>query len=164
MQPNLTKSKQFHISLLIALALTLCKASPSLAVCGQQVHLPSDLQVTDQFRAPLCQWCSGNRGIEYRTIIGSTVVSVADGVASFVGVVAGTNYVVIKTSSNILVTHGRMASVLVKSGAWVTSGQPLGVAGESLYIGVRVSGQYVDPRQCAGLGSAFKPRALLVAG
>jgi hypothetical protein len=46
----------------------------------------------------------------------------------------------------------------------ITVGQTIGVAGESLYIGVRVNGQYTDPRQCAGLGSMGKPRAVLVAG
>ena len=89
------------------------------------------------------------------------------GIASFVGMVAGTRYVVIKTintSDNLLVTHGRLQSVSVKSGAVITVGQAIGVAGESLYIGVRVNGQYIDPRQCAGLGSVGKPRAVLVAG
>ena len=89
------------------------------------------------------------------------------GIVSFVGNVAGTNYVVIKTmeaSNNLLVTHGRLQSVSVKSGAVIAVGQTVGVAGESLYIGVRVNGQYTDPRQCAGLGPVGKPRAVLVAG
>ena len=89
------------------------------------------------------------------------------GIASFVGMVAGTNYVVIKTTKtidNLLVTHGRLQSASVKSGAVIAVGQTIGVAGESLYIGVRVNGQYVDPRQCAGLESVGKPRAVLVAG
>ena len=89
------------------------------------------------------------------------------GIVSFVGNVAGTNYVVIKTintNDNLLVTHGRLQSVSVKSGAVIAVGQTIGVAGESLYIGVRVNGQYTDPRQCAGLGSMGKPRAVLVAG
>ena len=92
------------------------------------------------------------------------MTAAAGGIASFVGNVAGTRYVVVKTINNLLVTHGRLQSVLVKSGAVVAVGQSIGVAGESLYIGVRVNGQYVDPRQCAGLGSVGKPRAVLVAG
>jgi len=98
------------------------------------------------------------------------VTAVAGGIATFVGSVAGANYVVIKitntsnTSDNLLVTHGRLRSVSVTSGAVIAAGQAIGVAGESLYIGVRVNGQYTDPRQCAGLGSIGKPRAVLVAG
>lgn len=156
------------------MVLMLCEASIGSATCANvgtpislPIKLPINLVVIDQFRAPSCKWCSGNRGIEYRTEPGSIVTAAAGGIASFVGNVAGTNYVVIKTintSDNLLVTHGRLQSVLVKSGAVITVGQTIGVAGESLYIGVRVNGQYTDPRQCAGLGSMGKPRAVLVAG
>jgi septal ring factor EnvC (AmiA/AmiB activator) len=156
------------------MVLTLCEASIGTAACanvgmpnGLPIKLPVNLPVIDQFRAPSCKWCSGNRGIEYRTEPGSIVTAAASGIASFVGMVAGTRYVVIKTintSDNLLVTHGRLQSVSVKSGAVIAVGQTIGVAGESLYIGVRVNGQYTDPQQCAGLGSVGKPRAVLVAG
>ncbi len=88
----------------------------------------------------------------------------ASGIATFVGSVAGTNYVVVRTFDNLLVTHGRLRSVSVKSGALISPGLAIGAAGESLYIGVMVNGQYSDPRQCATLGSTGKPRAVLVAG
>ena len=153
------------------MVLLLCEASIGSATCANvgtpislPVKLPTNLLVIDQFRAPSCKWCSGNRGIEYRAELGSIVVAAAGGIATFVGNVAGTNYVVVKTINNLLVTHGRLQSVLIKSGAVIAVGQTIGVAGESLYIGVRVNGQYIDPRQCAGLGSIGKPRAVLVAG
>ena len=156
------------------MVLALCEASIGSAACANvgtpislSIKLPINLVVIDQFRAPSCKWCSGNRGIEYRTEPGSIVTAATGGIVSFVGMVAGTNYVVIKTmeaSNNLLVTHGRLQSVSVKSGAVIAVGQTIGVAGESLYIGVRVNGQYTDPRQCASLGSVGKPRAVLVAG
>jgi septal ring factor EnvC (AmiA/AmiB activator) len=156
------------------MVLALSEASIGTAACANvgmpnslPIKLPVNLSVIDQFRAPSCKWCSGNRGIEYRTEPGSIVTAAAGGIASFVGMVAGTRYVVIKTidtSDNLLVTHGRLQSVSVKSGAVIAVGQTIGVAGESLYIGVRVNGQYTDPRQCAGLGPVGKPRAVLVAG
>ncbi len=156
---------------MLSIVLALCGASSSLAQCSGlsplPINLPINLVVIDQFRAPSCKWCSGNRGIEYRTEPGSIVTAATGGIATFVGNVAGTRYVVIKTintSDNLLVTHGRLQSVSVKSGAVITVGQTIGVAGESLYIGVRVNGQYVDPRQCTGLESVGKPRAVLVAG
>ena len=153
------------------MVLTLSEASIGSAACANvgtpislPVKLPTNLSVIDQFRAPSCKWCSGNRGIEYRTEPGSIVTAAAGGIATFVGNVAGTRYVVVRTFGNILVTHGRLQSVSVKSGAVIAVGQTIGAAGESLYIGVRVNGQYVDPRQCAGLESVGKPRAVLVAG
>jgi len=170
----LTNFKRCGVALLLSIVLALCGASSSLAQCAglspplsPPIKLPINLVVIDQFRAPSCRWCSGNRGIEYRTEPGSLVLAAAGGIASFVGNVAGTNYVVIKTietNNNLLVTHGRLQSVSVKSGALIAVGQTIGVAGESLYIGVRVNGQYIDPRHCAGLGSMGKPRAVLVAG
>ena len=153
------------------MVLALCEASIGSAACANvgtpislPIKLPINLVVIDQFRAPSCKWCSGNRGIEYRTEPGSIVTAATGGIVSFVGMVAGTRYVVVKTNDNLLVTHGRLQSVSVKSGAVIAVGQTIGVAGESLYIGVRVNGQYTDPRQCVGLGSMGKPRAVLVAG
>ena len=153
------------------MVLALSEASIGSAACAifgtpfsLPISLPINLVVIDQFRAPSCKWCSGNRGIEYRTELESIVTAAAGGIATFVGNVAGTNYVVVKTINNLLVTHGRLQSVSVKSGAVIAVGQTIGVAGESLYIGVRVNGQYTDPRQCAGLGPVGKPRAVLVAG
>ena len=152
------------------MVLALCEVSISSAACsdfGTPISLPVNLPVIDQFRAPACIWCAGNRGIEYRTVPGSDVFAAASGIATFVGSVAGTNYVVIKTiktNNNLLVTHGRMRSISIKSGSLIAAGQTLGAAGESLYIGVRVNGQYTNPRQCAGLDSLGKPRAVLVAG
>ena len=155
----------------MSMVLALSEASIGSAACAifgtpfsLPISLPINLVVIDQFRAPSCKWCSGNRGIEYRTELESIVTAAAGGIATFVGNVAGTNYVVVKTINNLLVTHGRLQSVSVKSGAVIAVGQTIGVAGESLYIGVRVNGQYTDPRQCAGLGSMGKPRAVLVAG
>ena len=153
------------------MVLTLCEASIGSAACANvgtpnslPIKLPVNLPVIDQFRAPSCKWCSGNRGIEYQTEPGSIVTAATGGIVSFVGMVAGTRYVVVKTNDKLLVTHGRLQSVSVKSGAVIAVGQTIGVAGESLYIGVRVNGQYTDPRQCAGLGPVGKPRAVLVAG
>ncbi|TRZ73713.1 MAG: hypothetical protein D4R95_02600 [Actinobacteria bacterium] len=176
MQLNLTKPRRVCASTALAVAITFWSATSTAASCGQReppsqashvtqlLQLPANLQVLDYFRAPSCRWCAGNRGIEYRTAPGSVVSATTTGVATFVGVVAGTHYVVVRASNTGLVTHGRLASVLVKTGDMVVVGQAIGVAGESLYIGVRVDGQYIDPAQCAGLGSLGKPRAVLVAG
>ena len=110
--------------------------------------LPTHLEVIDDFRAPDCVWCMGNRGIEYRSSPGGSVASVADGKVSFVGVVANTMYVVVRTKSGLLVTHGRLRSAQVAMGESVLVGQRLGSAGSTLYIGVRRGSDYLNPSTC----------------
>jgi septal ring factor EnvC (AmiA/AmiB activator) len=110
--------------------------------------LPTHLEVIDDFRAPDCVWCEGNRGIEYRSSLGGSVASVVDGKVSFVGVVANTMYVVVRTKSGLLVTHGRLRSAQVAFGESVLVGQHLGAAGTTLYIGVRRGGNYLNPSTC----------------
>ncbi len=110
--------------------------------------LPTHLEVIDDFRAPDCVWCMGNRGIEYRSSPGVSVASVVDGKVSFVGVVANTMYVVVRTKSGLLVTHGRLYSAQVATGEAVLAGQRLGSAGSTLYIGVRRGSNYLNPSTC----------------
>ena len=52
--------------------------------------------VVDPFRAPACEWCAGNRGIEYRVGPDATVRAAATGTVTFVGSVAGTTYLVVE--------------------------------------------------------------------
>jgi hypothetical protein len=111
--------------------------------------LPTHLEVIDDFRAPNCVWCEGNRGIEYRSNPGGSVSSVVDGKVSFVGVVANTMYVVVRTKNGMLVTHGRLRSAQVALGEVVLVGQGLGSAGTTLYIGVRRGSNYLNPSTCA---------------
>ncbi len=112
------------------------------------LSLPTHLEVIDDFRAPDCVWCMGNRGIEYRSSPGGSVSSVVDGKVSFVGVVANTMYVVVRTKSGLLVTHGRLRSAQVALGESVQVGQSLGSAGSTLYIGVRRGSDYLNPSTC----------------
>jgi len=112
------------------------------------LSLPTHLEVIDDFRAPDCVWCMGNRGIEYRSSPGGSVGSVVDGKVSFVGVVANTMYVVVRTKSGLLVTHGRLRSAQVALGESVLVGQSLGSAGTTLYIGVRRGSNYLNPSTC----------------
>jgi len=99
------------------------------------LSLPTHLEVIDDFRAPNCVWCEGNRGIEYRPSPG-------------VGMVANTMYVVVRTEGGLLVTHGRLRSAQVALGESVLVGQGLGTAGTTLYIGVRRGSNYLNPSTC----------------
>jgi septal ring factor EnvC (AmiA/AmiB activator) len=94
----------------------------------------------------------GNRGIEYRTTLGTAVRATVGGTVTFVGVVANTMYVVLRTTDGLLVTHGRLRTAQVRLGEVVQLDQQLGEASDTLYIGVRRAGRYLDPAQCSGDG------------
>jgi len=140
-------SNRFSLSFPLWLMTALCLAiSQTPRACS--LELPTHLEVIDDFRAPNCVWCEGNRGIEYRSSPGGSVASVVDGKVSFVGVVANTMYVVVRTKSGLLVTHGRLRSAQVALGESVLVGQGLGAAGTTLYIGVRRGSNYLNPSTC----------------
>ena len=127
--------------------------------------LPTQFAVADSFREPSCTWCAGNRGIEYRTPPQAPVHSVASGVVTYVGSVAGVAYVVVRDASNMLVTHGRLHSTAVKVGDRVSAGFRIGTSSGGLYIGVRRLGVYLDPTTCASTTknpNGLRPRAVLV--
>ena len=125
--------------------LTSVDANVAVASCG--LRLPKELPILDGFRRPPCPRCAGNRGIEYASIPGSVVRSVAAGVVSFSGDVAGVRYVVVDTGA-VRVTHGGLRTMTVERGDVVRVGDPVGVAGETLYVGVRRGDLAVDPQSC----------------
>jgi murein DD-endopeptidase MepM/ murein hydrolase activator NlpD len=124
--------------------------------------LPTTLAVVEEFRAPACTWCEGNRGIEYASTPGSPVGAAAAGDVTYAGRVAGVSYVVVRTARGVLVTHGGLSAIGVRTGERRAAGEAIGEAGETLYIGVRVGGVYVDPRRCSLGGIRLRPRAVLV--
>ena len=66
---------------------------------------------------------------------------------SFAGEVAGVRYVVVDTGV-VRVTHGMVQSVVVERGDEVQVGDPVGLASERLYVGVRRGDVAVDPQSC----------------
>ena len=133
------------------------------ALCA--LMLPVNAVVADSFRAPSCTWCAGNRGIEYVSVPSAAVYSAATGVVTFSGRVAGTVYVVVRGTNDVLVTHGRLQQASVKSGDRVTAGFRIGESSDRLYIGVRHLGQYLNPETCAVMAknpSGLRPRAVLL--
>lgn len=130
---------------------------------GCPVSLPN-LAVLDPYREPACTWCAGNRGIEYRTQPGRAVAAAADGEVTFAGRVAGVVYVVVRAADDSLVTHGGLAALAVSRGDRVRLGEPVGEAGETLHLGLRRDGRYVDPASCATRGAPRRTaRAVIIA-
>lgn len=107
-------------------------------------------RVVDPFREPPCPWCAGNRGIEYAVGADTAVISVATGVVTFAGVVAGTRYVVVEIADGWRLTYGRLASATPRRGDRVVSGTEIGRAADEFFFGVRIDGIHRDPAPFLG--------------
>lgn len=140
-------------------------------VVGVCLVLPSNASVVDPFRAPECERCAGNRGVEFAVPMGSDVVAGLSGTVSFVGVVAGRNYVVLRATANpaVRVTYGGLtllATPALQPGAVVARGERIGIAQNSLHVGLRVGDHYVDPQQSGNSAHSqvAKPRYRVTLG
>lgn len=107
-------------------------------------------RIVDDFRAPSCPYCAGNRGIEYQTSAAGVVRSVAAGRVAFSGAVAGTIYVVIEHVDGWKVTYGLLSEANVRRGDPIARGAVLGKVGRRFHFGLRVSGEYRDPEPYLG--------------
>jgi hypothetical protein len=101
--------------------------------------------VVDPFRAPACTWCTGNRGLEYRTGSDVGVRAAVSGVVSFAGRVAGTLYVVVRSSDGSRITYGRLRSAGVVTGGRVLAGTTIARASGEFFLGLRIGDEYRDP-------------------
>lgn len=140
-------------------------------VVGVCLVLPSNASVVDPFRAPECERCAGNRGVEFAVPMGSDVVAGLSGTVSFVGVVAGRNYVVLRATANpaVRVTYGGLTLLTapqLRQGAVVARGERIGIAHHSLHVGLRIGDHYVDPQQSGSgaYGQVAKPRYRVTLG
>ena len=122
--------------------------------------------IVDYFRAPKCEQCSGNRGIEMQIQRGQPIFAVADGVVSFRGEVNRTKYLVIFTTNNRRITYGKISVSKVRAGDRVIAGQQIAESGESLYFGIRevANGvvQYLDPMVFLAPNGITTKRAVLI--
>jgi murein DD-endopeptidase MepM/ murein hydrolase activator NlpD len=111
---------------------------------------PVQAPIVDHFREPSCTYCAGNRGLEYATVAGTPVRAAGDGVVSYSGTVAGERYVVVAHPDSSRATYGRLDSSVLRRGDHVRAGHVVGVAGATLYFGLRVGDDYVDPEPLLG--------------
>lgn len=108
---------------------------------------PVDAPIIDHFRPPPEPWLAGNRGLEYDTTPGQTVVASAAGVVTFAGQVGGSLFVTVRHSPGLRTTVGFVDAVLVSAGDAVAQGQPIAVAGETMHFTAREHGEYIDPER-----------------
>jgi len=115
--------------------------------------------VSDPYREPACRWCPGNRGIEYDTPAGAPVLAVATGRVTFVGSVAGTEYLVVRLATGLRVTYGNISSDRIERGDLVIRGVRVGSAAGAFHFGVRDRGRYIDPTPMIGR-LVYSPRLI----
>ena len=106
---------------------------------------PVDAPVVDPFRAPASPYGPGNRGIEYATVPGTSVRTIAPGTVVFAGSVAGTRYVTVLHADGLRSSYGFLESLSVPAGAALRAGAEVGRAGDRLHLGVRRGDEYLDP-------------------
>ena len=134
------------VATLLALILSVASVRPIAPVNGQ---------VVQRFVAPTCERCAGHRGVTIASRGGQPVRAVLPGVITFVGEVAGNTYVVELIAPGVKVTYGWMEIAEgLAAGDAVDQGQPLGVAGDRTYLGVRRGSVYIEPLRYLGLGWA----------
>ncbi len=105
------------------------------------------------FEPPATAYAAGHRGVDLATAPGGVVLSAADGVVTFAGIVAGRGVVVITHADGIRTEYEPLAAS-VTTGTTVRRGEPIGrVAGRHdgcapdacLHWGARRGDVYFDP-------------------
>ncbi|MGE5210721.1 MAG: peptidoglycan DD-metalloendopeptidase family protein [Acidobacteriota bacterium] len=112
---------------------------------------PVDAPIVDDFRAPPCVWCAGNRGLEYAIDGTTSVVVAASGRVEFVGAVAGVRYVVVRLPNGWRHTYGQLRSTSLDTGDTVLVGGTIGRATDRFFFGLRIGDDYADPAPYLGV-------------
>ena len=121
-----------------------------MSVIGGCLSPPVQAPVSVPFRAPICRYCAGHRGLEYLTAPGTPVAAVAPGTVTFAGRVAGIGYVVVRQSDGVLATYGFVVTMVVHQRQWVQGGQILAHSTDRVYFGWRRGDVAVDPTPSLG--------------
>jgi murein DD-endopeptidase MepM/ murein hydrolase activator NlpD len=109
--------------------------------------------VTRGFDPPGSPFGAGHRGIDVAAQVGTLVRAPAAGVITFAGNVGGRLFVTIDHGGGLLSTCSFLSSLLVHKGDVVAQGQGIALSGTghvgdtipNVHLGVRLSGEYVDP-------------------
>jgi murein DD-endopeptidase MepM/ murein hydrolase activator NlpD len=109
--------------------------------------------VLRSFDPPGTPFGSGHRGIDIGAPAGTTVLAPAPGTVAFAGQVGGQLFVTLDHGGGLASTYSWVSAALVRKGDLVVRGQPIARSGsghpgdtvDSLHLGVKLDGAYVDP-------------------
>ncbi len=127
------------------IATTTVVVSKPVSAQDQTWIQPVEADVADPFRPPEGNYSAGNRGIEYATTGGETVVAVAAGTVGFVGVVGNQRFVVVNHDAGLRSTYAYVEQALVTRGQQVEAGDEVAVAGPGFHLTARLGDIYIDP-------------------
>ncbi len=122
---------------------------------------PVTAPIIDNFRAPASPYAPGNRGVEFDTMPGQTVVAARSGMVTFAGPVAGRLFITVLHVDGVRTSYGAVASIGVAAGQQVATGQHVATARDRLHVSARIGNAYVDPAVLFGGHSV--PARLVVA-
>lgn len=110
---------------------------------------PVQARVIRPFDMTRGEFKHGHRGIDLAARPGTVVTAPAPGLVRFAGRVARLGWVTIEVQPNVLVSVGPLEHISVHAGDVVGVLTPLGTVqpghNDSVHLGVRVDGLYVDP-------------------
>jgi len=120
------------------------------SVAPARYRPPIDAPPVDRFRLPDGPYASGNRGWEYRGVMGAPVRAAGGGVVAFAGMIGGRRFVSIDHPDGLRTTYSWMARIGAHVGELVDRDTVVGVAGTVFHFGVLRGGAYVDPAMLFG--------------
>jgi murein DD-endopeptidase MepM/ murein hydrolase activator NlpD len=158
------------LTVALTVALTTTPSAPHAQRGPAIGHWPVDPPtIVRAFAPPVVAWAAGHRGVDLAASTGQEVRSMAAGVVTFVGDVAGIPVVTVGYPS----ADGRRSTyepviASVRPGQAVNVGTPLGTVAESgghcggargcLHVGLRTDGRYLNPRiLVSGEPAVLKP-------
>lgn len=150
----MSRSRRCAMSVALSLLALVASGPPALAQGAVVTYRPPvDAPVDDPFRAPTTPYGPGNRGIDYATVAGTPVRTIAPGTVVFAGLVAGVRYVTVLHADGLRSSYGALQSISVVEGDVLDAGDEVGRAGDHLHLGVRRGDDYLDPATLFALAS-----------
>jgi len=135
-------------------------AAPAAGQASWPYQWPIRAPITDPFRAPASPFGPGNRGLEFATQPGSSIVAASTGLVSFASSVAGRLYVTIVHPDGVRTSYGPLRTIDVQRGATVARGDHIGTTIHWVFVSARIASAYVDPAVLFG-GSGAGPAHLV---
>ena len=146
--------RSFTMVVAVMLASILAPKPMGAAALPLRWSAPVAGPIVEEFRAPAHRYGPGHRGIDFAVAPGTPVGAAAAGLVVFAGPIAGAWHVSIDHGDGVVTSYSFLAGVSVSPGERVGRGTPIGVsggtgfshAGDVVHFGLRVDGEYRDPR------------------